>query len=30
MKVLKTQMKDPAMKARAKEMMKELVGERIH
>lgn len=30
MKVLKTQMKDPALKARAKEMMKELVGERIH
>lgn len=30
MKVLKTQMKDPATKQRAKEMMKELVGERIH
>ena len=30
MKVLKTQMKDPKLQARAKEMMKELVGERIH
>jgi ParB family chromosome partitioning protein len=30
MKALKTQMKDPLMQARAKEMMKELVGERIH
>ena len=30
MKVLKTQMKDPALQARAKEMMKELAGERIH
>lgn len=30
MKVLKTQMKDPKLQARAKAMMKELVGERIH
>jgi ParB family chromosome partitioning protein len=30
MKVLKTQMKDPKLQARAREMMKELVGERIH
>ncbi len=30
MKVLKTQMKDPKLQARAKEMMKELAGERIH
>lgn len=30
MRVLKTQMKDPKLQARAKEMMKELVGERIH
>lgn len=30
MKVLKQQMKDPATQARAKEMMKELAGERIH
>ena len=30
MKVIKTQMKDPKLQARAKEMMKELVGERIH
>jgi ParB family transcriptional regulator, chromosome partitioning protein len=30
MKVLKTQMKDPKLQARAKEMMKELVRERIH
>lgn len=30
MKVLKTQMNDPKLQARAKEMMKELVGERIH
>jgi ParB family chromosome partitioning protein len=30
MKVLKTQMKDPKTMARAKEMMKELAGERIH
>ena len=30
MKVLKTQMKDPKLQARAKEMMKEIVGERIH
>ncbi len=30
MKVLKTQMKDPKMQERAKEMMKELAGERIH
>ncbi len=30
MKVLKTQMKDPKLQARAKEMMKELIGERIH
>lgn len=30
MKVIKTQMKDPKLQARAKEMMKELVGEQIH
>ena len=30
MKVLKTQMKDPKFQARAKEVMKELVSERIH
>lgn len=30
MKVLKTQMKDPKLQARAKEMMKELVGDRVH
>lgn len=30
MKVLKTQMKDPKLQAKAKAMMKELVGERIH
>ena len=30
MKVIKTQMKDPKLQARAKEMMKESVGERIH
>lgn len=30
MKVLKTQMKDPKLQERAKAMMKELVGERIH
>jgi ParB family transcriptional regulator, chromosome partitioning protein len=30
MKVLKTQMKDPKLQARAKEMMKELISERIH
>jgi ParB family transcriptional regulator, chromosome partitioning protein len=30
MKVLKAQMKDPKLQARAKEMMKELLAERIH
>jgi len=30
MKALRAQMKDPKLQARAKEMMKELVGERIH
>jgi ParB family transcriptional regulator, chromosome partitioning protein len=30
MKVLKTQMKDPKLQAKAKEMMKELMSERIH